>query len=239
MLSNARVFFVVLASALALSGCASRSDDPSTAGVRLTATLHPPQDVTLRWTGADPSAAGAVVEFATDPGGPYAELEFTPPRRTTLEHPDLMPETTFYYRVREIYGPASATVDVTLPPGDLDENAHADDPDWAAPQVRPEAVPKRSVRAAAADADPLGLRATVMDPNGIRFTWTDRASDEEGYLVEVRPAGAADFRVAAVLDPDVNQYGLVTLPDEKRATYRVRAFYYGPPSNLAKQTTGK
>jgi hypothetical protein len=42
-----------------------------------------------------------------------------------------------------------------------------------------------------------------------------------------------------VLDPDVNQYGLVTLPTEKRASYRVRAYFSGAPSNLAKQTTGR
>jgi len=77
-----------------------------------------------------------------------------------------------------------------------------------------------------------------MHANGIRFRWTDRATDEEGQLLEARPEGSSEFRVVAVLDPDVNSFGLVTLPHEKRAWYRVRAFAYGPPSGVAHQHTG-
>ncbi|MGW7357951.1 hypothetical protein ACWGI0_15305 [Streptomyces sp. NPDC054802] len=44
--------------------------------------------------------------------------------------------------------------------------------------------------------------------------------------------------MVAVLDPDVNSLGLVTLPHQKRASYRVRAFFYGPPSGVAHQHTG-
>jgi hypothetical protein len=54
----------------------------------------------------------------------------------------------------------------------------------------------------------------------------------------VKPNGSPDFRVAAVLDPNVNAAGLITLPDEKQSSYRVRAFYYGQPANLAHQITG-
>src|SRR5205814_2833748 len=120
-------------------------------------------------------------------------------------------------------------------------DAHRDDPDWAAPRARPDATAaKRSIRdpGTAAAAAPTDLHATVRDANGIGFTWTDHATDEDGFLLEVRAAGAADFSVAAVLDPDVSAFGLVTLPDEKHASYRVRAFCYGPSSNLARQATG-
>src|SRR5947209_6380879 len=139
-----------------------------------------------------------------------------------------MPQTAFYYRVRPVYGPASGSVDVTLPDGSFDENAHQSDPDWAAPRVLPRAaVARQSVRAGGAPTD---LKAAVMDANGIRFTWTDHASDEEGYLLEVKPAGTTDFGVAVTLDPDITSFGLVTLPTEKRGSYRVRAYYYGTPS---------
>jgi hypothetical protein len=222
-----------LLAAMVLAACG-----PAAPGIHLDAGLTAPDHVRLRWQGTDPGAAGAVVEFATEPRGQYAVLGFEPAGHDTLDHPDLMPGTTFYYRVRPYYGPASATVDVTLPPGAFDENAHADDPDWGAPRTRPApGVATVSIHTAGQGA-PTDLRATVMDPNGIRFTWTDHASDEDGYLVEVRAAGSAEFRVAAVLDPDINTYGLVTLPEEKRAAYRVRAFYYGAPSNIANQTTG-
>ena len=77
-----------------------------------------------------------------------------------------------------------------------------------------------------------------MNATGVQFTWTDHASDEDGYLLEVRPRPNPDFTVAAVLDPDINSTGLTTLPDEKTASFRIRAFYYGTPSNTAHQTTG-
>ena len=92
---------------------------------------------------------------------------------------------------------------------------------------------------ASPEAAATGLKAEVKHANGILFTWQDRAADEDGYLVEVRPAGAADYRVAVQLDPDTTSYGVITLPDEKTATYRVRAFRFGAASNLTHQTTGK
>ncbi|MDW6058924.1 hypothetical protein SAZ11_13890 [Streptomyces sp. FXJ1.4098] len=63
--------------AAALAGCSSpqpatRSAQPapsSATGTRLTATLTSPVDITLRWTGTEPGAAGRIVEFATAPEG--------------------------------------------------------------------------------------------------------------------------------------------------------------------------
>ena len=240
---------VLLASALLVAGCAvtypkTPPDGPKPTGsgpaISLSAALTTPNKVTLSWHGDDPDAAGRVVEFATDPTGQYSVLQFVTTRQTTFIHPDLMPRTTFYYRVRPYYGPASAAVDVALPPGDVDDNAHQDNPDWAAPKVIPHAgVATHPIRARDAAGTPTDLHATVMDANGISFAWTDHASDEEGYLIEVKPAGSADFSPVAVLDPDINSYGLVTLPTEKRASYRVRAFYYRRSSNIAHQTTGQ
>jgi hypothetical protein len=42
-----------------------------------------------------------------------------------------------------------------------------------------------------------------------------------------------------VLDPDINSTGLVTLPEEKHASYRIRAFAYGERSNVVHLTTGE
>lgn len=170
----------------------------------------------LEWHAVEPDAASQIVEFATDPNGPYTILGFLPPDETGYAHPDLMPETPFYYRIRAVHGPATTWLTVTLPDGPLPDDLPADE--WGAP---------------------TDLSATVKHANGIAFTWTDNASDEEGYLLEVRPAGSPGFRVATVLDPNVNSVGLITLPDEKNATYRVQAFYYGQSSNGAHQRTGQ
>lgn len=43
---------------------------------------------------------------------------------------------------------------------------------------------------------------------------------------------------AAVLDPDVTSTGLITLPEEKTATCRVRAFHWGETSNVAHLKSG-
>jgi hypothetical protein len=227
----------------ALAGC-SASPPTEPAGneppIQLTATLDSPIDITLTWTIPADDAAGRVVEFATEPGGKYTILKFVPPNQTTFTHPDLMPETSFYYRVRPFYGPASPEVDIALPAGGFDQKAENDDHAWAYPRAVPDrSVATRPVRATdAAAATPTDFRGAVVHANGIKFTWADRASDEEGYLLEVKPVGKADFRVVAVLDPNINSFGLITLPTEKAASYRVRAFYYGKSSNVVTRTTG-
>ncbi|MGW3565230.1 fibronectin type III domain-containing protein [Streptomyces sp. NPDC000941] len=238
--------------AAALAGCSSpqptaRSAEPAptsataTPGTRLTATLTSPVDATLRWTGTEPGAAGRIVEFATAPEGPYTILEYVPLGQTSYRHPDLMPQTPFYYRVRPYYGPASRPVEVRLPKGDFTAKEQKSDHEWAPPRtLRQTAVHTGSVKdaATARTAAPTGLKATVMHANGIRFTWTDHASDEQGYLLEDRPQGGDRFRPVAVLDRDINSFGLITLPNEKRATYRVRAFSYGKASNVVHLKTG-
>ncbi|MEV0147722.1 MULTISPECIES: fibronectin type III domain-containing protein [unclassified Nonomuraea] len=233
----------VLAVALALvtGGCSAPAQPvvpraSAEGAVRLTATLDSPTDVTLRWRGGGPATAGYAVEFATDLGGPYTILGFLPPSRTTYTHPDLIPRTTFTYRVRPLYGPASEAVDVTVPgrpAGDRDQRNIA----WTAPTTRPGGPPATRPVTGPGGA-PSNLSATVRDGDGIAFTWTDRSTDEEGFLLEDRPRGQRDFRVVAYLDPGVNAFGLITLPDERRAAYRVRAFRYGPSSNLVHRTTG-
>ncbi|WP_020671807.1 fibronectin type III domain-containing protein [Amycolatopsis nigrescens] len=222
--------------ALVLAGC-SAAPVPAE---RLSSTLVSPVDIELHWQGDDPGAAGRVVEFATEPQGDYTVLEYLPTARTTFRHPDLIPETTFYHRIRAYYGPVSNTVEVVLPPGEFTEEDQRNDHEWAPPKVIPGGTAaKHAVRSADPAAAPAGLTATVMHANGIRFGWADNAGDEDGYLLESRPAGGGEFGVTAVLDPDVNSFGLITLPNEKRAEYRVRAYYYGPSSNVVHHRTGR
>lgn len=212
---------------LFLAACGQEQRDPV-----LTSELTSPTDVTLHWR-PEAGAAGQVVEYANAADGDYTILEFSPPGRNSYRHPDLIPETPFYYRVRPFTGPASPTVDISLPPGE--EVPETDGHEWAEPRKGG----KGTHPVSSAEAVPRNVRAEVKHANGILFTWEDHASDEEGYLIELKPAGAADYRVAAQLDPDVTSFGLITLPDEKTATCRLRPFRFGAPSNLTNQTTGK
>jgi hypothetical protein len=222
------------------SGTESAPEPSAKTSTKLVATLVSPTDIALEWHGDEPGAAGRVVEFATEPDGTYTVLEFVPPQQTTFTHPDLMPKTPFYYRVRPFSGPTSSTIDLDLPEGDFTEQDQADGHEWAEPRtVQGGPVTTASVRGDSAPAAPTDFKATVMHANGIKFTWTDHAADEAGYLVEVKPDGVADYAVAAVVDPNINSYGLITLPTEKHASFRIRAFYYGDSSNVAHQQTGE
>lgn len=238
---TARAVLALSLLAVGPAGCAHAPPGPAPAparGIRLSATLTSPTDIVLRWADPDRDAAGHVVEFATDPQGPYTILGFLPSSRTTFTHPDLMPKTPFYYRVRPYYGPASRVITVTVPRPGADEDAK-DDYRWASPRpIHGASVARHPIRQAGAGAAPTDLHGVVVHANSIRFTWTDHANGEDGYLLEARPEGGADFGAIAVLDPDVESFGLITLPNEKTASYRVRAFYYGRPSNLAHRTTG-
>jgi hypothetical protein len=241
----------ILAAALLTAGVAGCSSSPHgdaaaprprpTAATVLSASLTTPTDITLRWRENEPDVAGHAVEFATAPHGRYTILGFLPAGQSTYKHPDLMPRTPFYYRVRPYFGPASRPVHVVLP-----EAAFKEKPKGAAPWANPRTLHGRtaaahSIRdARTADAGaPAGLTATVEQGAGIWFRWSDHSRDEDGFLLEVRPAGGDVYRPVEVFRPDIDSGGLFALPAERDASFRVRAFYYGRRSNLAHRTTGE
>jgi hypothetical protein len=86
-----------LAVLLLAAGC-------SASGPGFTATLTSPTDVVLSWPD---DGAGHRIEYANDPAGPWTTLRFLAPHTTSYHHPDLIPETPFYYRVQPFYGPVS------------------------------------------------------------------------------------------------------------------------------------
>ncbi|RKN06304.1 fibronectin type III domain-containing protein [Streptomyces radicis] len=227
----------LLALALLVAACSG----PPPAGERgptLTATLTTPTDIDLSWE-AGAEVAGWVLEFATEEGGPYTPLQYLPPEVTTYRHPDLMPGTPFHYRLVTFRGPASESVDVALPDGELTEEDENADHTWLEPVTREGATVHGAPLSSPDAARPTDLAAEIKHANGIHFTWTDRAVDEEGFLLESRVEGGAPFYgPIALIDPDVNSYGLITLPEEKTASYRVRAFTHGPASNTVRVTTG-
>jgi hypothetical protein len=120
--------------------------------------------------------------------------------------------------------------------------SRAEDYRWAIPgAIQPKAkLGRRSIRVAGTQAAPQDLRASLVEStvSGFGFTWTDRASDEDGYLFEMRPDDAADFRVRAVVGPDVDSFGYALEPPTRKASFRVRAFYFGSPSNVEVEVTG-
>jgi hypothetical protein len=219
---------------LVLAGCADRGEQPGPApapAIKLAAKLTTPVDIDLSWTGVPADVAGQIVEFATAAKGPWTIIEFVSADRRTFRHPDLLPRTPFYYRVRPVLGAASAPVDVTLgapsfdPPADLDAS-------WAEPRPLPDAPPGQP------GAAPTALAATAVGLDAVKLTWRDNASDEEGYLVEIQPRGARNWSVAMALDPNIASAGLTVGKKERNSALRVRAYRYGAASNVMHLRTG-
>ena len=206
---------------LALVGCAPA--DANAPGIHLSSELTG-DDVTLTWDG---HRSGVVVEFATEPDGPYTILDFPPADRTTFEHPDLMPATTFYYRVRPVTGPTSTPSAPTVP---VSSDVPPANEDWIVPRTKPD--PGADLKPG---GTPTNLLAQTVAPDGLLLTWRDNATDEAGYLVEAEVDGG--FQVVFVVDPDINSAGIITLESERADTYRVRAYRFGEQSNVVHEQT--
>ena len=200
-----------------LASACSTADAGNDTGIRLSASITG-DDVTLNWEGHD---GDVVVEFATERDGQYTILGFVSRAQARYEHPDLMPATTFYYRVRPVEGPASDVATV-VPATDRVEGE-----DWLVPRSVPDdrAAPKPG-------GTPANLLAESVGPDSVRLTWTDNAVDEAGYLVEHQVDGR--FEVAFVVDANVNYVGLI---GDGADTYRVRAYRYGEMSNVVSERT--
>lgn len=196
-----------------VAGCAPAAAQ----GIQLSGSLSG-DDVTLTWEGHPDDV---VVEFATEPTGQYTVLGFLPRSQHTYVHPDLMPATTFYYRVRPIEGPVSGAT-TAVPATDRVEGE-----DWLVPRTVPD--PRA---APSPGGKPANLRVESVTADGLRLTWTDNSTDEAGFLVE-RKSGEG-FEVVFVVDPDINYAGLIASAAD---TYRVRAFHYGEMSNVVSERT--
>jgi hypothetical protein len=159
-----------------------------------------------------------------------------------------MPQTTFYYRVRAIYGPTTEPIEVALPTG-LSDAEYADrygkpeDYSWTAPRILPDNAPieKKSIRdeATAAAAAPTDLTAVLVPVtvSGFQLTWTNHSRDEDGFLLETKNEGSPDFTVCAKIEPKVNAFGWGFHPPQRKASFRIRAYYFGTSSNLERETT--
>jgi hypothetical protein len=218
---------------------------------RVRARLVSPADVVVDWKDARGAAAGYVVEYVNQPTDQWVILGFFPPAEKTFKHARLAPGTPYQYRVRAFFGPVSPTVAVTVAEG-LSDKAYAEsyalpeDYSWAPPRTIAPAGgaihEKRSIRSpiTAASAAPTELRAETITStaSGFKLTWSDRSSDEEGFLLE-RVDDPLSFVVCAALGPDVNSFGWALEPPARKGSFRLRAYYFGPASNIAGITTAR
>jgi hypothetical protein len=223
-----------------LAGC-SAAEQPDTA-IHVTATLISPTNIQVSWKDTESNVVGHIVEWSTAPQGNYVILAFLWPELTSFVHPDLALQTRCCYRVRPYFGPVSNPVEITTGKALTDEEAKLADTTWAQPKIISTGVAdkKFSIRdpVTATKAAPTDLKAVLVHSTSVHFTWTDHASDEEGFMLEIKSGEAPGYRVCAIIDPKINSYGYALTPPETKVSFRVRAYYYGKPSNIAEKTTG-
>ncbi len=236
----------------ALAGCrAQRSARPDlyaadaaafAAPTGLTATLVDSINIDLKWRDNASDEAGYFVEGYFVGQGPAMSKEFViidalPPNTTTFRHALLLPETRFVYRVRPVFGRASNTAEIVTGKPGPQRSPEPETPGAATPAV---GEVKYSLRSTLTEdlAAPTDLRATLIPPVGARLEWKDHAADEDEYLVEVKAEWAPDFKVSMFFERDTMSLTSYEFPPETRFAFRVRAFFYGQPSNEAEQTTG-
>jgi hypothetical protein len=217
------------------------ASDPNAAAfaapTELTATLADPIDIDLNWKNNATRAAGYLVEYSPNADNDFVTVAAVPAGVTTYRHPNLIPQTRFVFHVLPYFGESSNVAGITT---------GKKGPQQALPSEKdgPPASssdPKYSVRSVStlAQAAPTDLKVTLIPPVAVKLDWKDHASDEDGYIVEIKSDPDSDFRVWGFLDKGTSTVTTYNLPYQTRLSFRVRAFFYGKPSNLAEQTTGR
>ncbi|MDE3100564.1 MAG: fibronectin type III domain-containing protein [Verrucomicrobiota bacterium] len=232
-------------------GCStSNSNNPANSGKEtaafaspggLTATLTNGNNAILRWKNHATVDGGNWVEY-TQPGYDYIKLDAFSSDENVASyfHADLPPRTTFIYKIQPFFGRPTPAVEITT--GIVTSNnapVLADGPIASAHSVSRKTARRFSLRALQtfARAMPSDLKATLSSPTSVDLRWKDHAEDEDGCLLEISAHNNRDFVPCALLPPAADSFGKTGLPPQTKCYFRVRAFFYGNPSNIASVTT--
>ncbi|MBN1130619.1 MAG: fibronectin type III domain-containing protein, partial [Chitinispirillaceae bacterium] len=82
-------------------------------------------------------------------------------------------------------------------------------------------------------AAPTALAATPVSSSQINLTWTDNATNENGFSIEQATASSGPFLFIATLDANTSSYASVGLMANTQYWYRVRAYNDGGNSSYS------
>ncbi|MBI3193968.1 MAG: fibronectin type III domain-containing protein [Ignavibacteriae bacterium] len=77
----------------------------------------------------------------------------------------------------------------------------------------------------------------TLSHDKVRFTWTDRSANEDGFHIERAPAGTQDFVQIAIAEVNAKEYTDYEVQQSTRYSYRVRAYNLAGLSNYANTIT--
>lgn len=225
-----------------LAGCASapvrnsaQNPVPFAGPTGLTASYASP-DIILTWKNNATETGGNIVEFNMNPKDEFFMLDFTPADVTRFRHENVAPETSFNYRLHPFFGRVSELATITTgevpeegaPNSELEGPLPAEGPSTAVPAGQQSSI---RTEATFTSATPAHLTAVQASPTSIDLRWEDRASDEDGYLLEISAGTPDDFKACALLPPDTTSFKKIFLEPETKCYFRVRAFFYGKPTD--------
>jgi hypothetical protein len=207
----------------------------------LTAALTNGNNIILHWKNNSTTDGGNWVEFAT-PGSEYVQLDvfMSDANGSTFVHPRVAPQTTFIYRIHPFFGKTAGPVEITTGIPTTNSPSLGEGPIASTNEIASgKQTEKFSIRAMRtfAEAAPTDIEATLSSPTSVDLHWKDCASDEDGYFLEIAPSGGGKFYACALLPPDTTSFRKTGLPPNTKCYFRVRAYFYGKPSDPASINT--
>jgi hypothetical protein len=220
---------------------ASNPETSFTSPTGLTAALTNGNNVILRWKNTAMAEGGVWIEYTT-PNYEYIKLDAfaSDDHVTSFLHENLASQTTFIYRLQPFFGRPTKPVEITTGAGTNDPANLAAGPITSTNDIDSgEKILKYSIRSVQtfARAVPTDLTATLSSPNSVDLHWRDHALDADGCLLEVSARADGDFVPCALLSSDATGFRKTGLPPQTKCYFRVRAFFYGNPSDTASVTT--
>ena len=178
---------------------------PPAAPSNLTATPVSPSQINLAWTDNASYEQGFKVERSTD-GVSFTQVAVLGVNAVTYSSTGLVSGTTYTFRVRAYEGANDSAYSNTA-----------------------------SANTGSAPAAPSNLSAAAVSSSRIDLSWTDNATNEQGFKVE-RSTDGVSFAQIATVGANVTTYANTGVVTGTTYTYRVKA-YNGPndsaPSNTA------